>query len=754
MTRRRAHSFLPKRPRRPKGRRAIRWHAAEADKAMIYGRACKLVQDDKYGKIFQNCNDPDDNFSFTHDEYEDLLDSQDFDLEPEGLSLKAAQAKLKAGVASVADLAQRQQAVVHLREVAIQKFRQMCADGDTSRYESATQTAIDETIQTHVDTEARKHGIVGIKLPKAHEFLKWVRWYDQMGTLGIVPRIHKRGNRSDRYCTQVKLLVRKHAKIFLRGERPTRELAYGDLKVEIKQINDVRRRAGQPDLPTPDYDFMCKAVSRLAPFDVAAGRHLEEHAKRKFHPSRGGMPNIIRAMQRIEMDDWECHLHNLAIEAELWEHLSPEIQAGAEKTRCNLSVAIDCYTRVLPALVLSLAPHSVNTKTLLRMCMTDKTPLAQIVGCETPYEYRGNPWSAAGDEGSPYLNSITNALCQSAGIEYISPQTETPQQRPKIERVFQTLEIRSLLRFSGRAFNNPQVRGKYEAEARAVLTVEELAHLIVRFIVDVYHNTPHDGLDGDTPRNFWLKATKKLGPRAAGKPFLRRVFGERYKVTLHPNGIEIFGNWYTNPALEKRARDLPQREYVVIVDEEDLGGISVEIEGGEPLNVVGPPCMNGINVDVWDMALASMRRENKHLQQVTEETVLRALAYAQEKDAKTRARLAIRWRLKTPEELEALRNSIGPAIQYAAKRAVPGQPEKQLDMFAGSRRVGTKAPQLVTPRDVPGPAAVNDAPIRRRAMAKPKPPKPAKPSKSAKPPATGGLSTRKPVQPWKPKERK
>jgi putative transposase len=316
----------------------------------------------------------------------------------------------------------------------------------------------------------------------------------------------------------------------LRGERPTRELAYGDLKVEISNINNARRQAGQPDLPTPHYDFMCKAISRLAPFDVAAGRHSEEHAERKFHPSRGGMPNIFRAMQRVEIDDWECHLHNLAIEAELWEYLSPEVQEAAEKTRCNLSAAIDCFTRVLPALVLSLGPHSINTKTMLRMCIADKTPIAQAVGCETPWEYRGNPWMVAGDEGSAILNAITHGICESAGIEYICPQTETPQQRAKIERFFQTLEIRSLLRFSGRAFSNPQVRGKYEAEARAVTTVEELAHLIVRFIVDVYHNTPHDGLDGDTPRNFWLSVTKTAAPRAAGKPFLRPVFGQPYKT--------------------------------------------------------------------------------------------------------------------------------------------------------------------------------------------------------------------------------
>ncbi|MFC7699500.1 integrase [Bradyrhizobium sp. GCM10028915] len=724
---------------------------ADADKATIYGIPCKLVQDDDAGKIFQSCHDENTNFSFNHEQYEDLLESQDFDLEPEGLSLKMAQAKLKAGVASIAELAKTQQAIVDLREISIWKFKQMCDEEESSRYEPAVQTAIDDVIQAHVDTEARKHGYVSIPIPKAHQFLKWVRWYEKLGKLGLVPRKHKRGNRKDRYLPPVLALVAKHARSFLRAERPTKQLAYDDLKIEIKNLNDVRRRAGQPDLPTPSYDFMCKTVNRLAPFDVAAGRHLDEYAKRKYHPSRGGIPGLFRPMQRIEMDDWECHLHNIAEDLELWEHISPEVQQAAEKTRANLSAAICCVTKVLPAVVLSLGPHSANIKTLLRMCMTDKTPMALAVGCETPYEYRGRMWQAAGDEGSAILNSITNGICEAGGIEYLCPQVETPQQRSNVERVFQTFDVRSLLRFSGRAFGNPQVRGKYEAEARAVTTVQELAALLLRFIVDVYHNTPHEGLDDETPRACWLRLTKKLAPRASGKPLLRRMFGERYKVTLHPSGIEIFGNWYSNPALEKRARDLPERDYVVIVDEEDLGGISVGIENGKWLEVAGPPCMNGINVDVWNMALGSMRREKKHLEAITEDVVLRAIAYAQEADAKTRARLGIRFRLKTAEELETLRNSIGPSIRHAAKRATPGRPETQADMFAGSIPVGTKAPPR-DPQHLPAPAPADD-PVVRRGL-RPKAPKPVKPAKPAKPPAAGGVTTRRPVQPWKPKERK
>jgi putative transposase len=181
-------------------------------------------------------------------------------------------------------------------------------------------------------------------------------------------------------------------------------------------------------LRLPDIDYLRLQIARLSPFDVDAARYLDEHAKRRFHPSKGGIPNLVRPMQRVEVDDWETHLHVLAVECELWESLSPELQAVAEKTRCTLSAAICCVTRVLPAVVLSLGPHSVNIATLLRMCMTDKTPLAQSIGCVTPYEFRGTPYELAGDEGSAIMNARTHGICKEAGVEYQCPQID-PRRR-------------------------------------------------------------------------------------------------------------------------------------------------------------------------------------------------------------------------------------------------------------------------------------------------------------------------------------
>jgi putative transposase len=243
--------------------------------------------------------------------------------------------------------------------------------------------------------------------------------------------------------------------------------------------------------------------------------------------------------------------------------------------------------------------------------------------------------------------------------------------------------------------------------------------------------------------------TKKFAPRSVpGKPLLRRSFGEPYKITLQPEGIEIFGNWYTSPRVERLFRDSLQRDYTVIVDSEDLGGVSLRFDGGW-LDVPGPPCMNGISAAVWDTALASMRRENKHIEQITEPIVLRAIGYAQMADDLTRKRLGIRYRLKTPEELEKLRNSIGTAIRFAADP--DPAPVGPVDIFTGAIPVGTKAPPHNGSALLPPPAEMPlvelDATGKR---AKPKAPR----ASFAKVQPNHEIRIRKPPREWKPKERK
>lgn len=71
--------------------------------------------------------------------------------------------------------------------------------------------------------------------------------------------------------------------------------------------------------------------------------------------------------------------------------------------------------------------------------------------------------------------------------------------RGMIERLFRTAIMSLFSHLSGRVFSNVFERGDHPSEERACLTTEQLGYAIVRWVVDIYHNTPHEGLGGLTP---------------------------------------------------------------------------------------------------------------------------------------------------------------------------------------------------------------------------------------------------------------
>jgi putative transposase len=459
---------------------------------------------------------------------------------------------------------------------------------------------------------------------------------------------------------------------------------------------------------------------------------------------------LVRPMQRVEADDWKTHLHTLVMELRpIWDAISPELRDAAPKKRCVFSAAICCTTRVIPAMTLALSTGASNTKQLLRMCVSDKTVLARSLGCETPWEYRATMDTFVVDEGSALLNAETEFVCTDLGVAFKSPQINTPQQRPKIERFFQTLDIRGLLRFSGRAFSNPQVRGKYESLARACVTVEELAALVVRFVVDQYHNLPHAGLGGETPRACWLRLTKKRAPTTPPGPSrVRLAFGEPFTVTLQAEGIETFGNWYRSPKTDELFQRRAQREYTVKVDGEDLGAISLRVDGGW-LTVRGPEIMKNVSAAVWEAALANLRRQDQDLQNLVKPIVHRAIEFAQKGDAETRRRLSILYRPKTREELEALRVRMNQTVRHRQEAFAPQA--APVDVLARRIAVSTKALSNAGAAGqrlpVHEPLAASEATDRPTKAKVPR-------AKPAKPQPVVDVRTRKSARQWKPKERK
>ncbi|MFX7949467.1 hypothetical protein ABTK52_18940, partial [Acinetobacter baumannii] len=77
-------------------------------------------------------------------------------------------------------------------------------------------------------------------------------------------------------------------------------------------------------LEIPDYERFRQEVNNLDPFFVKAGREGIDVAKNYFRAVSSGLVDVVRPLQRVEIDEWTVHLHVLLIRAGIWETLSDD----------------------------------------------------------------------------------------------------------------------------------------------------------------------------------------------------------------------------------------------------------------------------------------------------------------------------------------------------------------------------------------------------------------------------------------------
>jgi putative transposase len=186
-----------------------------------------------------------------------------------------------------------------------------------------------------------------------------------------------------------------------------------------------------------------------------------------------------------------------------------------------------------------------------------------------------------------------------------------PNMRGRIERILRTIDIKLLCYLAGRTFANIDERGKYNPANFASLTLEQLAVILVLYVVDVYHNEPHESIGGRTPGNEFDRLCLKGGTKAPPDATRRRnAFGVHLERTITKRGVRVLNLFFNSPALNQYLRRVGDgHKTEVIFSTYDLGTVSVRIGTGTLINV---PCvtpeLKGVNATVWIAACEDMRR--------------------------------------------------------------------------------------------------------------------------------------------------
>ena len=503
--------------------------------------------------------------------------------------------------------------MINIRELAAEFLIEEPADLET-----------DLAIRNWREGKGRKPKTVAVKAAlgerSARAILGWFRRHNAGGKAALIDTAHNQGNPYSYFTSEENALMAEViSKEYLSLERKTIKAVHADMKIAFDAKNEARVVEGLTRLRCPGYETVRKFIASLDEFKKLVARHGQKFAMKKMRAVSKGM-EFARPLERVEMDEWKIDLLTILtqsgllsfFEADVLQEMGLMDENGAllRTKRWWLVVAICCRTRCILGMILTANPKSSSAIACLRMAMSDKGQFADAAGALSPWPFYGTPETLAVDNGSAFKSVEFTSACTDSGITKIATIAGDPWMRGVIERVFFSLRLGLLTRLPGKTFKDAVDRGDYPAEERACLRIDELAMVIVRWVVDVYHNSPHAGLGGRTPMAQW-EADMKDGNfplLAAPNKRQRRVgLGLSLSRVMQKDGIRVLGVQYNSGDLAAYFRKRGNVPVEVRWSDEDIGAIEVKFGDAWDEVAAVSDLFRGMDAATWAKTRRALR---------------------------------------------------------------------------------------------------------------------------------------------------
>lgn len=442
----------------------------------------------------------------------------------------------------------------------------------------------------------------------------WASLYRKGGKIALIDRSAKQGCAGSTFSVEeLSLLSEVVRKEYLTTQRKTQTSVAMDVKIRFSAENERRKAEGLPPLRIPGRDTVRGFIRRFDVFSSYVARHGFEKAMQKMRPVKDGV-QVSRPLERVEMDEQKIDLISAMAYSGLLALFDEEElkRLGLlDKTkRWWVVVAIDCRTRCILGMVLTCEPRSSAALKCLRMVVSDKGEFANMVGAQAPWSIFGTPETLVTDNGSAFKSLPFTSACTDLGITAIQTIAGMPSMRGIGERVFGTVSINLMPRLSGRTFSNVSEREDYKAEKSACLSLEDVAKILVRWVVDIYHNTLHDGLKNRTPLQQWEADLRNGNTPLRTAPNLRRkhiALGVALARVLQKDGIRVMNIQYQSIELAEHYLKHGKQTLEVRWNEENLGTIEVHLVDGWQTVPAIIDTFQGVHASNWLRACRSLK---------------------------------------------------------------------------------------------------------------------------------------------------
>lgn len=476
--------------------------------------------------------------------------------------------------------------------------------------------------------------------PSPRTLRKWIADFKRSGLEGLVDKMDQRGSRGRVLAPEVVDIMKRATDKYMSLERPTQEMVFSSMRWEISAANKQREAEGLPLLDTPSRETVRREISKIDPYQLCVTRYGKDVARKKFRPVTTGLL-VTRALERVEIDEWTVDTVTLMESTGLREMFTPEelkqIGLDGSKKRWIITVAICCATKCIVGMSISPAAKASAAMQALEMVVSNKKDWADAVGALCPWDMFGLPEMVVTDCGSAFTSERFRLGCKEMGIRRMTTAAGFPELRGTIERLFGTMSRDFCARLSGRTFASIMEKGDADPTKRAALNVDDFCFSLVRWIVDIYHNRPHRGIDGLTPLEKWKQLTEQFGtPPSLDIGRRRAIFGAQQTRVLEKVGITMLGIRYHSDALAEHMLRSRQREMEVRWHPDDIGSIKVRLPDGWHDVPALSADMKGINAQAWLAGVRESRLNRGASNTVYFDTAALAAKAIQERDAEAR----------------------------------------------------------------------------------------------------------------------
>ena len=320
-----------------------------------------------------------------------------------------------------------------------------------------------------------------------------------------------------------RLIAEAIEQLYLKKQRHTKK----DIWIE------VLRRCKARGLKPPSQSAVVRRINWLKPLLVIRRRNGAKAAKPyEAHPGR---------FDRAHWPFWVVEIDHTKLDA-----IAVDDEFGQPIGRPWITLVLDVFSRMVLGYYISLDPSgALSTGLAIAQAIMRKDAWLLSHGISTKWPCWGVMHCIHADNALEFHGKMLERACQEYCIDLMFRRPGEPHFGGHIKRRLPTT-LRQVHKLPGTTFVGVKERASYDPDGQACLTLDDLDHLVGRWIVEIYHQTVHREINTSPVRKweegFFGPGTRRPLPmKIENEPKLRLDFMPFTERTIQSAGVEFEG---------------------------------------------------------------------------------------------------------------------------------------------------------------------------------------------------------------------